>query len=71
MNNPNKTKAYLLNVPLENDYKHTLYFPNKSSQQAFFASKVKDSSTTFDYQRKDNISKDDMSVIVVRVYQKV
>lgn len=49
------TKVYLLNVPLENDYKHTLYFTSASSQQDYFSSKVVKSYTDFTYQRKDNI----------------
>lgn len=49
------TKVYLLNVPLENDYKNSLYFASKSAQQSYFASKVVKSYTDFTYQRKDNI----------------
>lgn len=48
------TKVYLLNVPLENDYKNTLYFENKESQQAYFHSRVVKSYTDFSYQRKDS-----------------
>lgn len=48
------TKLYLLNVPLENDYKNTLYFTSKANQQSFFASKVVKSYTDFSYQRKDS-----------------
>lgn len=49
------TKIYLLNVPLENDYKNTLYFTSKENQQSYFQSKVVDSLTLDDssYQRKD------------------
>lgn len=50
----NISKVYLLSVPLENDYKHTLYFTSKETQQEFFASKVVKSYTEFSYQRKDN-----------------
>ena len=49
------TKVYLLNVPLENDYKNTLYFTNKAQQQAFFESKIVKSYTNSSYQRKDSI----------------
>ena len=49
------TKVYLLNTPLENDYKHTLYFENKSTQQSYFQSKIVKSYTDFSYQRKDFI----------------
>ena len=48
------TKMYLLNVPLDKDYKHTLYFDSSSSQKSYFDSKVKHSYTDFTYQRKDN-----------------
>ena len=34
------TKVYLLDVPLEADYKNTLYFANASAQQSYFQSKV-------------------------------
>lgn len=51
------TKVYLLKVPLEADYKHTLYFANASAQQTYFQSKViaSYSYTDFTYQRKDQI----------------
>lgn len=55
MANLNITEVYLLNVPLESDYKNTLYFDNKSSQESYFKSKVVKSYTDFSYQRKDNI----------------
>lgn len=51
----NITKIYLLDVPLENDYKNTLYFTDLAGQQAYFQSKVVKSYTDFSYQRKDNI----------------
>ncbi len=57
MANVNITKVYLLDVPLQNDYKNTLYFASKSAQQSYFQSKVitSYSYTDFSYQRKDNI----------------
>ena len=55
MNNPNISKVYLLDVPLENDYKNTLYFTNASSQQSYFQNNIVKSYTDFSYQRKDNI----------------
>lgn len=58
MNNNNPiTKVYLLSVPLENDYKNTLYFANASAQQTYFQSKVVSSYnySDFTYQRKDKI----------------
>ena len=55
MNNPDITKVYLLDVPLESDYKHTLYFTSKADQQTYFQSKIVKSYTDFSYQRKDKI----------------
>ena len=55
MNNVNISKVYLLDVPLENDYKNTLYFANASSQQSYFQNNIVKSYTDFSYQRKDNI----------------
>ena len=49
----NISKVYLLSVPLGNDYKNTLYFTDKGSQQSYFASKVVKSYMEFNYQRKD------------------
>lgn len=53
MSGINKTKAYLLNVPLENDYKNTLYFTSKSAQEEYFKSRIKRTYNDFSYQRKD------------------
>lgn len=54
---PNITKVYLLDVPLESDYKNSLYFTSKANQQAYFQSKViaSYSYNDFTYQRKDHI----------------
>lgn len=51
----NITKVYLLNVPLENDYRHTIYFASKADQTSYFSSKVlsKHKYTDFSYQRKE------------------
>ncbi len=49
------SEVRLLNVPLESDYKHTLYFANKASQESYFLGKS-DSFNTFtelSYQRKE------------------
>ena len=51
----NISKIYLLKVPLENDYKNTLYFANANAQYTYFYSKVVKSYTDFTYQRKDHI----------------
>ena len=52
----NITEVHLLNVPLENDYKHTLYFSSISAQTSYFKSRKKfDEPANFSYQRKDKI----------------
>lgn len=48
------TKVYLLSVPLENDYKHTLYFTDKSNQTSYFESKAVHRLENVSYQRKDS-----------------
>lgn len=57
MVNVNITKVYLLSVPLENDYKNTLYFTSKENQKNYFLSKKKSEfdNDDFSYQRKDNV----------------
>lgn len=47
------TKALLLNVPLENDYKNTLYFTSKEQQEEYFKSRMVRTYNDFSYQRKD------------------
>lgn len=52
----NITKVYLLAVPLEKDYTHTLYFGSASEQQSYFQSKRTGKEyTDFSYQRKDGV----------------
>ncbi len=53
MANVNMTTAYLLNVPLENDYKNTLYFTSKEKQEEYFQSRMVRTYHNFSYQRKD------------------
>lgn len=53
MANENLTEAYLLNVPLENDYKNTLYFTSKDAQTDYFKSRKVFYFNNFSYQRKD------------------
>lgn len=50
----NITEVRLLSVPLEEDYKHTLYFASKDAQTTYFKSKAVKTLTDFSYQRKDN-----------------
>ena len=52
-NNMNITEVRLLYAPLENDYKHTFYFPNISAQESYFKSITKFMDADFSYQRKD------------------
>ena len=49
------TEVRLLAVPLTSEYKHTLFFRNKNTQQSVFASQVKRTATECSYQRKDKI----------------
>lgn len=53
MANENLTEAYLLNVPLENDYKNTLYFTSKDAQRDYFKSRKVFYFNDFSYQRKN------------------
>lgn len=53
--NPNMTVVHLLNVPIENDYKHTFYFESKQAQESYFLSRAVKTFTDFSYQRKDSI----------------
>ena len=62
----NITKVYLLSVPLEDDYKDTLYFANATAQQAYFAGQVVKSYTDFNYQRKDNVIRVPAQVDTIR-----
>ena len=55
MSTPYITKVYLLDIPLENDYKNSLYFTSKANQQAYFQNNIVKSYTDFSYQRKDNL----------------
>lgn len=48
------TEVYLLQTPLDKDYKNTLYFGSSSDQHAYFSSKIGKSYTDFSYQRKDS-----------------
>lgn len=56
-NEPYITKVYLLDVPLENNYRDTLIFSTWNDQNDYFLSKqvLNFSATDFSYQRKDNV----------------
>lgn len=62
----NITKVYLLSVPLEDDYKDTLYFANATAQHEYFAGQVVKSYTDFSYQRKDNVIRVPAQVDTIR-----
>lgn len=55
MANSNITKVRLLNVPLENDYKNTIYFDDKSDQAEYFSSRIVAQYEDLSYQKADNI----------------
>ena len=62
----NITKVYLLSVPLEDDYKDTLYFANATAQHNYFAGQVVKSYTDFSYQRKDSVIRVPAQVDTIR-----
>ena len=49
------TKVFLLSVPLEKDYAHTLYFETQAAQNLYFQGRVQKKYEDFTYQRKDGI----------------
>lgn len=49
----NITNIHLLNVPLENDYKNTLYFESLEKQIEYFKSRIIHECTDASYQRKE------------------
>ena len=51
----NITEVRLCAVPLENDYKHTIYFVDEYTQRNYFIGKTVHSGANFSYQRKDNV----------------
>ena len=51
----NITEVRLCAVPLENDYKHTIYFDSKSEQLSYFHGKVVHSASNLSYQRRENV----------------
>lgn len=68
------TEVHLLNVPLENDYKNTLYFANRDAQTSYFLSRKVLQFTELSYQRKDykiNVPKhyDDLQICNYVMYR--
>jgi len=51
----NISKVYLLNTPLEDDMKNTLYFANASAQQSYMQNNILKSYTNVSYQRDTSI----------------
>lgn len=51
------TKVYLLSVPLEKDYAHTLWFASESAQRSYFLGRkmAEYAHDDFTYQRKDGV----------------
>lgn len=48
------TNLRLLSVPLESDYRNTLWFPNVTAQTAYFTGKTVKTYSAFNYIKKDN-----------------
>lgn len=57
MANTNLSEVWLLAVPLENDYQHTLYFENAAKQAAYFKDQIKHVQVGCSYIRKDKVIK--------------
>ena len=49
---PNSIIKVLKNVPIDNKYKHTLYFADRPAQQTYFASKYKYNLDNYTYMRE-------------------
>ena len=49
------TIVHLLNVSLDQDYKHTLYFADAAAQTLYMSGRVRHSFSEFSYQRKDGV----------------
>ena len=68
------TVVRLLAVPLENDYKNTMFFENVTDQTNYFNTKVKFGTVDFAYQRKDGYIRypkcfDDLTGVNYVMYQ--
>ena len=51
---PDTTIKFLNNVPLDNSYKHTIYFDDKTKQQTYFNTKIKYTLLDCTYQKPNN-----------------
>lgn len=70
----NITRVRLLSVPLESDYKHTLYFSSPDAQNAYFLGKTVYNKDDFSYQRKEGFIRypkhiDDLSSVNYIMYR--
>ena len=72
---PNMTLKILRNVPLNNDYDHTIFFPVRSDQLDYFSYKAKYTLNNQQYQRKErgwiqvNINQNDLWDCTYLMYQ--
>ena len=64
----NISKVYLLNVPLEDDMKNTLYFANSSNQHTYFESNIGKTYTNVSYQSETRTFRCPDQIDTVRQY---
>lgn len=64
----NISKVYLLNVPLEDDMKNTLYFATSSAQQSYFQSNIAKTYTNVSYQSETRTFRCPDQIDTVRQY---
>lgn len=64
----NISKVYLLNVPLEDDMKNTLYFSSASAQQSYFSSVVGKTYTNVSYQSESRTFRCKDEIDTIRQY---
>ena len=64
----NISKVYLLNVPLEDDMKNTLYFSSSSNQQSYFSSNIGKTYTNVSYQSETRTFRCPDQIDTVRQY---
>ena len=64
----NVTKVYLLNVPMEDDLKNTLYFASASAQQSYFSSVIGKTYTNVSYQSETRTFRCPDQIDTVRQY---
>lgn len=64
----NISKVYLLNVPLEDDMKNTLYFANASAQQSYFSGVIGKTYTNVSYQSETRTFRCKDEIDTIRQY---